>query len=71
MEKGKFGPCVNLKTGADECLTDEALSFANRVLTLLEITYREGVPHGPYLDYWSNGKLATAGNFQDGKQHGV
>jgi antitoxin component YwqK of YwqJK toxin-antitoxin module len=35
------------------------------------ITYRDGVPHGEYCDYWSNGQLAATGTFRDGKQDGV
>lgn len=38
---------------------------------LLEITYTDGIPHGPFTDYWSNGVLASIGQFAAGKQEGL
>lgn len=35
---------------------------------LLKITYRHGVIHGRYVDFWSNGKVASEGQFRDGNQ---
>ena len=34
------------------------------------ITFSAGVVHGPYTDYWSNGHVASAGQFEDGYRHG-
>jgi antitoxin component YwqK of YwqJK toxin-antitoxin module len=28
---------------------------------LAETTYEQGVAHGPYRDYWSNGRLSLEG----------
>ena len=38
---------------------------------LLEITYRDGIADGPYLEYWSNGKVACTGQFRHGTQDGL
>ena|ERR1700694_3718813 len=38
---------------------------------LLEITYDQGVVHGPYLEFWSNGRVATEGQFHEGMQEGI
>jgi len=38
---------------------------------LAEITYERGVRHGPYRDYWSNGRLACEGQFAGGLQEGA
>jgi antitoxin component YwqK of YwqJK toxin-antitoxin module len=35
---------------------------------LLKITYRYGIAHGPYVDFWSNGMVASEGQYWDGKQ---
>lgn len=37
---------------------------------LLEITYSHGVAHGPYRDYWSNGRASLEGQHADGLQEG-
>ena len=37
----------------------------------LEITYRLGVVHGPYVDYWRDGKVACEGQFAEGMQEGI
>ena len=37
----------------------------------LEIDYNNGVAHGPYIEYWSNGIIATEGQFRQGQQGGV
>lgn len=37
----------------------------------LEITYRRGIPHGPFCDYWSTGPVACTGQFSEGKQDGA
>jgi antitoxin component YwqK of YwqJK toxin-antitoxin module len=42
---------------------------AGRVV--LEITYSHGLADGPYIDYWSNGKVACEGRYKDGMQHGL
>lgn len=39
-------------------------------LPLLEITYREGVVHGRYVDFWSNGQVASEGQFCEGQREG-
>lgn len=38
---------------------------------LLEITYRQGVVHGTYVDFWSSGKVACEGQYQDGTPDGM
>lgn len=38
---------------------------------LLEISYCQGTVHGPYIDFWANGKVACEGQYQEGKQDGV
>lgn len=38
---------------------------------LMEITYSNGIVDGPYVDYWSNGEVATRGQFLGGSQHGT
>jgi antitoxin component YwqK of YwqJK toxin-antitoxin module len=37
---------------------------------LLEISYCEGLVHGPYLELWSTGQVACKGQYQEGKQEG-
>jgi antitoxin component YwqK of YwqJK toxin-antitoxin module len=37
----------------------------------IEITYRDGIVHGPYLDFWSNEKVACEGQHHEGKQEGI
>ncbi len=37
---------------------------------LEEVTYEQGVRHGPYKDYWSNGNLACEGEYDHGVQEG-
>ena len=37
---------------------------------LAEATYEQGVPHGPYRDYWSNGRLSLEGHYVHGAQDG-
>jgi antitoxin component YwqK of YwqJK toxin-antitoxin module len=37
---------------------------------LSETTYEQGVPHGPYRDYWSNGELSCGGQYVHGVQEG-
>jgi hypothetical protein len=37
---------------------------------LLEISYKRGVAHGPYRDYWSDGRLASEGQYVGGVQEG-
>lgn len=37
---------------------------------LLEMTYERGVAHGPYRDYWSDGRVATEGQYVGGVQEG-
>jgi hypothetical protein len=36
----------------------------------VSITYRNGIVHGPYTGYWSNGNAASVGQFENGVQHG-
>jgi antitoxin component YwqK of YwqJK toxin-antitoxin module len=38
---------------------------------LLEITYRDGLVHGPYVAFWPNGNTATEGQYYEGKQEGL
>jgi antitoxin component YwqK of YwqJK toxin-antitoxin module len=38
---------------------------------VLEITYDHGVVHGPYRDFWTNGKVASEGQFQEGQKEGI
>ncbi|MCI0640873.1 MAG: hypothetical protein L0Y72_30355 [Gemmataceae bacterium] len=38
---------------------------------LLKISYRNGVVHGPFVDYWSDGKVASEGQFVNGRQDGL
>lgn len=37
---------------------------------LLEITYRQGVAHGPYRDFWQNGRVSMTGQYAEGMQEG-
>ena len=37
---------------------------------LAEITYESGRRHGPYRDYWSNGRLACEGQYLNEIQEG-
>lgn len=37
---------------------------------LAETTYRSGVAHGPYRDFWSSGLLACEGQYVEGVQEG-
>lgn len=37
---------------------------------LIRITYSAGIPNGQYVDYWSNGIVATEGSYCHGKKHG-
>lgn len=36
----------------------------------MEVTYAGGVAHGPYRDFWSDGRVATVGQYADGVQEG-
>jgi hypothetical protein len=38
---------------------------------LLDITYRQGIVQGPYIEYWSNRQVACTGQFHEGKQDGI
>jgi antitoxin component YwqK of YwqJK toxin-antitoxin module len=37
---------------------------------LAETTYEQGVAHGPYRDYWSNGRLSLEGQYVHGSKDG-
>lgn len=37
----------------------------------IDIHYINGVPDGPYRDYWSNGELASEGHFTNGVPDGL
>ena len=37
---------------------------------LAEATYLSGVLHGPYRDFWSNGRVSSEGQYRDGLQDG-
>jgi antitoxin component YwqK of YwqJK toxin-antitoxin module len=37
----------------------------------IQLTYREGILHGPYLDYWLNGKVSCEGQHSEGEQDGI
>jgi len=37
---------------------------------LAEITYEQGVRHGHYRDYWSNGRVSLEGQYVRGLQEG-
>lgn len=37
----------------------------------LEISYRHGVLHGPYVDFWRNGKVSSEGQHDKGEQEGI
>jgi antitoxin component YwqK of YwqJK toxin-antitoxin module len=37
---------------------------------LAETTYRQGVRHGPYRDYWPNGRVSLEGQYVNGLQEG-
>ena len=37
---------------------------------LAEATYARGVLHGPYRDFWSNGRVSMEGQYRDGLQDG-
>lgn len=37
---------------------------------LLEINYVRGVAHGPYRDFWSDGRVACEGQYANGLQEG-
>ena len=64
-------PLCQPEGGSGEVPHGQAIVFREKNLKLLEIMYQHGVPHGPYRDYWSNGGLASEGNFKEGKHHGV
>jgi antitoxin component YwqK of YwqJK toxin-antitoxin module len=38
---------------------------------LLEICYRQGVLHGPYVSFWPDGKVSSEGSHCEGKQEGI
>lgn len=37
---------------------------------LAEATYAGGILHGPYRDFWSNGRVSLEGQYRDGQQYG-
>ena len=37
----------------------------------LEVSYREGVLHGRYVCFWSNGKVSTEGQYNESKHDGI
>jgi antitoxin component YwqK of YwqJK toxin-antitoxin module len=37
---------------------------------LSETTYQRGASHGPYRDYWSNGRVSLEGQYLHGIQEG-
>ena len=37
---------------------------------LAEVNYEQGVRHGPYRDYWSNGRVSLEGQYVGGLQEG-
>ena len=37
---------------------------------LAEATYAQGILHGPYRDFWSDGRVSMEGQYRDGLQDG-
>jgi hypothetical protein len=52
-----------LVEGVQTCLREDGTR-------LCDTSYRHGVVHGPYRDFWPNGKVACEGQFHEGKREG-
>lgn len=44
--------------------------FTGVTTGLKQATYKNGIPHGPFVWYWENGQLWTKGNYTDGEIDG-
>ncbi|MDB9704597.1 hypothetical protein OAA86_11060, partial [Rhodospirillales bacterium] len=44
--------------------------FTGKTTGKIQITYRKGKEHGPWVEYWDNGQLWFKETFKNGKQDG-
>jgi antitoxin component YwqK of YwqJK toxin-antitoxin module len=70
-ESRKIRPNFHARDGSNYVPEGRYTVLRENGRPLLELTYRDGVVHGPYVDFWSNGKVACEGQHQEGKQEGI
>ena len=44
--------------------------FTGKTTGQVQISYKDGKIHGPYVVYYDNGQLSSKAPYKDGKQHG-
>ena len=44
--------------------------FTGKITGNTQGTFKDGKPHGPWVNYWDNGQLRYEGTYKDGKHDG-
>ncbi len=70
-ESHRIRPKFHPKDGSDWVPNGRYIVLRESGNRLLEITYRDGIVHGPYVAFWLNGKVSTEGQYLEGKQEGI
>lgn len=70
-EFGAIRPVHPSRGERGEVPTGRYTVLRNKNIPLLQITYQDGIVHGPYIDFWSNGRVACEGHFENGKREGI
>jgi antitoxin component YwqK of YwqJK toxin-antitoxin module len=69
-DNGKIRPQFRCKDGTALTPNGQHDVFRDNGTLLLQVSYHYGTVHGPYVEFWSNGKIACIGQFDNGKQDG-
>lgn len=70
-ESQNIRPRIHPKDGSGWVPNGRYIVLRKDGTRFLEISYRHGILHGPYVGFWPNGKVSSEGQHDNGKQEGI